>query len=101
MRSIDAITVHEAGRRSASDVDHIAWALDNERVIVTHDDDYLVLAARVERHAGIAFCKADKYNLGGLLREIEALETPRCRPRTGSAASFSSEHAAAAPAAYP
>jgi hypothetical protein len=73
LRSIDAITVHEAGRRSASDRDHLAWAIDNGRVIVTHDDDYLALAARVERHAGIPFCKADKYTLGGLLREIEIL----------------------------
>jgi predicted nuclease of predicted toxin-antitoxin system len=70
---VDAVTFQEVGRRAESDADQLDWARATARVIITHDDDFLVLAATGRSHAGIAFCRADKYGVGGLLRALLAL----------------------------
>ena len=43
-RGIDVTTTVEAGLRGASDDVHLAYALEQRRVIVTNDPDFLVLA---------------------------------------------------------
>ena len=40
------------------------------RVIVTHDEDYLVHHAQGTVHAGVAYCHQDKYAIGDLLRSL-------------------------------
>ena len=45
----------------ADDPDHLAFALSEQRVMVTHDDDYLRLHAQGVEHAGIVYCHQDKY----------------------------------------
>ena len=45
-RGIDVTTTVEAGLRGASDDVHLAYALEQQRVIVTNDLDFLVLANR-------------------------------------------------------
>jgi Domain of unknown function (DUF5615) len=74
-RGLDAVTVAEAGRRGESDEDHLRWALSAGRVMVTFDDDYLVLNAQGAAHAGIAFCSDRKHGVGGLIRAIENLSS--------------------------
>jgi hypothetical protein len=42
-------------------------------VIVTSDQDYLVLHASGASHAGIAWCHPTKYGVGQLIRALEIL----------------------------
>jgi predicted nuclease of predicted toxin-antitoxin system len=72
-RGIDAVTVGEIGRRRSPDPEHLPWAREHGRVIVTHDEDFLVLAKRMPPFAGIAYCHSTKYAVGQLVLRIEAL----------------------------
>jgi hypothetical protein len=67
---IDVLTAQEAGRCGMSDADQLAFAMAQERVLVTHDTDYLVLAAGGVAHAGIAWADATKYRLVGALLQM-------------------------------
>jgi predicted nuclease of predicted toxin-antitoxin system len=53
-RSVDVLTVPEAGLLSASDEEHLQRASHEGRVIFTQDDDFLRLAAEVE-HPGVVY----------------------------------------------
>ncbi len=60
---IEVLTAQEAGRCGLADPDQLAFATVQDRVMVTHDTDDLVLAASGVAHAGIAFSDATKYQL--------------------------------------
>lgn len=53
---IDVTTTIEAGLRTSSDDRQLQFALDESRVLITHDQDFLRLAAQGGAHCGIAFC---------------------------------------------
>lgn len=55
----DVLTAHEAGMRGVSDTRHLAFPHAEQRVLITYDEDYLVLAHRGNAHAGIAYCHQD------------------------------------------
>ena len=57
-RGIDVTTPVQAGLLSASDEKHLAFALAEGRVMITHDADLLRLHAEGSEHAGIAYCAA-------------------------------------------
>ncbi len=63
-------SVHLVG---ASDEAHLAFALADDRVIVTHDSDFSVLHARGFAHAGIMFCHPTKYSVGELIDALVLL----------------------------
>jgi hypothetical protein len=42
-------------------------------VLVTHDEDFLKIAAAGARHAGIAYCHQDKHSLGELIEVLVLL----------------------------
>jgi hypothetical protein len=67
---IDVLTAQEAGQCGLSDTDQLAFATSEERVMVTHDTDYLELAASGVAHAGIAWGDATKYRLVGPLLQM-------------------------------
>jgi predicted nuclease of predicted toxin-antitoxin system len=72
--AIDVLTAQEAGRCGIPDADQLAFATAQERVLVTHDTDFLVLAGSGVDHAGIAWGEATKYqNLVGALIRILVL----------------------------
>lgn len=52
---IDVTTTIEAGLRSASDATQLEFARASQRVIVTHDNDFLRFASDDSAHTGIAF----------------------------------------------
>ena len=54
-RGVDVLTVQKAGRTGLSDREQISFALAEQRVIVTMDSDFLVIAAEGTSHAGIAY----------------------------------------------
>jgi hypothetical protein len=72
-RGIDVTTTREVGLQGADDTDHIAFALSAGRVIVTHDEDYLMLHAKGVRHAGIAYCHQHARTVGQVLSTLVLL----------------------------
>ena len=70
---IDVVTAQEANRCGLPDTDQLAFATAEDRVLVTHDVDYLTLAATGVTHAGIAWCKHTKYTVGPLIQILVLL----------------------------
>lgn len=54
-RGVDVLGVPEAYMLGASDKEQLTFALEQERVVFTHDDDFLKLAASGAEHAGIVY----------------------------------------------
>jgi Domain of unknown function (DUF5615) len=52
---IDAVTARDLGSLGAADQDHLERATAQSRMLCTHDQDFLRLAAAGTEHAGIAF----------------------------------------------
>ncbi|MFL6214905.1 MAG: DUF5615 family PIN-like protein [Blastocatellia bacterium] len=57
LRGIEVTTAVEVGLLAASDENHLEYARQARRVIVTHDSDFLHLHASGKPHAGIAYCR--------------------------------------------
>ena len=55
-RDIDVTTTVEAGLREAEDDEHLAFAREEGRVIVTHDQGFLRKHSQGVAHTGIAYC---------------------------------------------
>lgn len=70
---IDVTTPNLVDLLSAEDDEHLAFALQERRVTITHDDDYLKLDAAGVRHAGIAYCHQLKYSIGQLAEMLKLL----------------------------
>lgn len=69
-QGVDATTVVSAGLRTSSDQDQLIFAFKERRVIVTHDDDFLILARTDYDHAGIAYCKQNTRSVGDIIRSL-------------------------------
>lgn len=72
-RGIDVTIPSEVGLLGASDEQHIAFALGQQRVIYTNDADYLRLAAHGHQHAGIAYCRRNSRPLGQIVARLTLL----------------------------
>ncbi len=66
---IDVTTTQEAGLLGSTDEAQIAFALSERRVLVSHDDDFLMIAQGRE-HGGVCYCHQQKYAIGDLLRML-------------------------------
>jgi hypothetical protein len=73
LRGGDITTPFDAGLIGAEDSEQLRFALSQGRVIVTHDDDFLKIAARGAAHAGIAYYRPQKKNVGEIIRYLELL----------------------------
>jgi predicted nuclease of predicted toxin-antitoxin system len=69
-QNVDVVTAQEAGRCGLSDPDQLQYATVAGRVLVTFDQDYLVLDAGGVPHAGIAWCSATKYSIGQVINAL-------------------------------
>lgn len=67
---IDATTARETGLRRAPDEQHFAFAIAEGRVIVTHDTDFLRIAAVQQEHPGIVFFPPHRSGLGHIIRML-------------------------------
>ena len=77
-RGIDVLTTQEAEMLGASDEAHIQFALNENRVIFTQDDDFLRLHTRGSEHAGIAYIRQQTpvgYIVRGLVLIHQLLST--------------------------
>ena len=70
---IDVITVRDADRLGNADEAHLIFALHAQRIFVTHDDDFISIAASGFQHAGIAYCHQERYSIGELIQILLAL----------------------------
>ncbi len=73
LSGIDALSVRELGLLGADDPNHLRRAAAMSRVLCTHDQDFLRLAAEGMEHAGIAFSAQDRVSIGGWVRALRAL----------------------------
>ena len=70
---IDVTTTSDAGLLGADDSAHLAFALAQNRVLFSEDDDFLVLASQGAEHAGIAYCRQQTRSIGEIIRGLELL----------------------------
>jgi len=73
-RGMDVVTVQERRREGADDADLLAEAFHEQRIMLTNDQDFLVLAAqhaaRGEVFAPIFFWPQQQRQIGELIRRI-------------------------------
>lgn len=67
---VDVTVTPEAGLLRTTDDVQLAFARDNTRVIVTHDDDFLVLHSQGIPHTGIAYCPPDTHPIGYIIQAL-------------------------------
>jgi hypothetical protein len=67
-RGIDVTTPSDAGLLTAEDEQHLAYADRENRVLFTHDSDFLALHQGGATHAGIAYCPPGSRTLGYIVR---------------------------------
>jgi predicted nuclease of predicted toxin-antitoxin system len=72
-RGIDVITAREARLLGATDMQHLARAYAERRVMVTQDDDFLRLHHEQQPHAGIAYCKQGSRSIGQTIASLVLL----------------------------
>lgn len=73
LRGIDVSTTREAGLQDAEDLAHIAYALAENRVIFTQDDDFLRHHHAGVSHAGIIYSKQGARSLGEIVRYLKLM----------------------------
>jgi hypothetical protein len=73
-RGIDVTTTVDAGLSGAQDADHLRFARQEQRVLVTHDRDFPRWHAMGIPHSGIAYCYQQKYSVGELVRVLLLLK---------------------------
>ena len=72
----DVLTIDEAGRGGLPDPDQLRFATAADRVVVSHDSDFVnhgnAFVAAGEDHAGVAYCHQLKYrgNVRGLIQAL-------------------------------
>jgi predicted nuclease of predicted toxin-antitoxin system len=67
---IDVSTTSTAGLIGQSDTEQLAFAQRENRVIVTHDDDFLRIASIRDDHPGIAYCRKDARSIGEIVEQL-------------------------------
>jgi predicted nuclease of predicted toxin-antitoxin system len=72
-RGIDVTTTPDAGLGGASDEEQLAFTLREQSVIVSYDDDLLVLHAAGVAHAGIAYGTLRSRSIGQMILKLAAL----------------------------
>jgi hypothetical protein len=82
---MDVTTTMQAGLAGASDLHQLEFCLKEDRVILTHDRDFLRMSAAGVPHSGIAFCEKDKKSVGEIIQGLvviwEILEPDEIRGR--------------------
>jgi predicted nuclease of predicted toxin-antitoxin system len=77
-RGIDVTTTPEMGLIGASDREQIAFAASEHRILITHDDDFVILHRSGITHTGITYCDQKRRSIGEILNTLiliwEALE---------------------------
>ncbi len=62
-RGVNVTTTSEAGLIGVSDREEIAFALSENRILITHDDDFVILHRSGITHAGITYSTSRCYEV--------------------------------------
>jgi len=71
-RSIDVLTVSEAGLLGKEDKELLAFVREKQRVIVTQDRDFLQIAGQEASHPGVVYAPQDR-SIGEIVRMLDLL----------------------------
>ena len=74
-RNIDVLTTTEAGTRGLSDNEHVDFSLKEQRVIITCDEDFLILSRQGVEHTGIVYYKQQTRTIKQVLQALFLLHT--------------------------
>jgi uncharacterized protein with PIN domain len=77
LSGIDTLSARDLDLLGGDDPDHLRRATEMGRVLCTHDQDFLRLAAEGVEHAGIAFSPQDRVSIGGWVRALRSLHARR------------------------
>ena len=69
-RGINVTTTSEAGLIGVSDREQIAFSLSENRILITHDDDFVILHGSGITHAGITYCDQKRRSIGEILNTL-------------------------------
>ncbi len=69
-RGIDVTTSADSGLIGASDKEQLAFALSQQRVIFTFDDDFLSLASTGIEHSGIIYTRQQRQSIGNIISNL-------------------------------
>lgn len=69
-RGIDVTTCQDSKLSGATDEEQLRFSIENGRVLVTQDDDFLRLHERAASHCGIVYCAQGTRTLGEMLRVL-------------------------------
>ena len=72
-RGIDAVTVHDLDVAGDTDENHLARATRLQRVLVTADVDFLVMAALGQEHLGNVFGEQATHKIGDWVNALDLL----------------------------
>ncbi|MGB3262534.1 MAG: DUF5615 family PIN-like protein [Microcoleus sp.] len=67
---IDVTTTVDAALRTKSDESHLAFIREQQRVILTHDDDFLIMASDTSDYPGIVYCPPNSRSIGEIIRSL-------------------------------
>jgi predicted nuclease of predicted toxin-antitoxin system len=70
---IDVTTTADASLLGAEDAHQLAYGLAHDRVIFTQDDDFLILAAAGNPHAGIVYCHQQTKSIGQIIAALKLI----------------------------
>ena len=69
-RGFDVTVEIDVGLLAASDLDHLSFAAAENRVVFTHDADFLRLHANRTSHAGIIYCRPLALTIGEIVHGL-------------------------------
>jgi predicted nuclease of predicted toxin-antitoxin system len=69
-RGVDVTTTTDAGLTGIEDREHLVFAANAGRVVITEDVDFLRLYAEGTPHAGIVFWRQQTRSIGEVLRRL-------------------------------
>ena len=71
-RGIDVLSTSQASLLGATDEQQLIFAAENQRVLITQDDDFLILHAQGMTHSGIIFVQSGRA-IGTMVRGIHLI----------------------------
>ncbi len=71
-RGINVTTTQEAGMTGASDIDQLKFALRNEKILFTQDNDFLKLHSSGIIHSGIVYSHQGT-SMGNVIRGLQMI----------------------------
>jgi predicted nuclease of predicted toxin-antitoxin system len=72
-QGINVTTTQEVGLRTTEDNQQFEFAQREQRILVTHDRDFLRIAAKLQEHCGIIYCPVAVRSIGEIILESAAI----------------------------